>query len=68
MKYYPPIYIYINKIKIKRWIYQNKRRYNLELETPDTMKLLGSKKKKRIDETKNGKNVPGIDVIEEVLV
>ena len=47
MKYYPPIYIYINKIKIKRWIYQNKRRYNLELETPDTMKLLGSKKKKK---------------------
>ena len=64
----PPIYIYINRIKIKRWIYQHKRGYNLELETPDTMKLLGSTHKKKIDETKNEKNVPSLDVIEEVLV
>ena len=55
----PPIYIYINRIKIKRWIYQHKRGYNLELE---------AKKKKKIDETKNEKNVPSLDVIEEVLV
>ena len=42
-------------------------KYNLELETPDTLKLLESTIK-LIEETKNEKNVPSPDVIEEVSV
>ena len=42
-------------------------KYNLELETPDTLKLLESTIK-LIEERKNEKNVPSPDVIEEVSV
>ena len=38
---------------------------NLELQTPDTMKLFGSTKK-LIDKTKNGEIVRSLDVVEVV--
>ena len=37
--------------------------YMLGLQTPETMKLFGSTKK-LIDETKNGENVPSLEVVE----
>ena len=40
----PPIQIYPNKIK-KRIVFKIKTGYNLELLTPETMRLLGSTKK-----------------------
>ena len=44
--------------------------YKLELQTPETMNLFGStkKKKKKIDKTKNGENIPSLEVVEVVLV
>ena len=39
----------------------------LELQTPETMKLLGSTKK-LIKKTQNGQNVPSLEVVEVVLV
>ena len=41
--------------------------YKLELQTPETLKLLGSEKK-LIDKTKNGENGPSLKVVEVVLV
>ena len=41
--------------------------YELELKTPESMKLFGSTKK-LIDKTKNGENVSGLKVVEVVLV
>ena len=41
--------------------------YKLELQSPGTVKLFGSTKK-LIDETKNGENVPSLQVTEVVLV
>ena len=41
--------------------------YKLKLQTPETMKLLGSTKEV-IDETKKGKKVPSLEVAEVVLV
>ena len=41
--------------------------YRLELQTIETMKLFGSTKK-LIDKTKNGENVPSLEVAEIVLV
>ena len=41
--------------------------YKLKLQTPETMKLLGSTKEV-IDETKNGEKVPSLEVAEVVLV
>ena len=41
--------------------------YKLELQSPGRVKLFGSTKK-LIDETKNGENVPSLQVIEVVLV
>ena len=41
--------------------------YKLELQTPETKKLFGSTKK-LIDKTKNGENVPSLEVVEAVLV
>ena len=43
--------------------------YKLELQTPETMNLFGStNKKKKIDKTKNGENIPSLEVVEVVLV
>ena len=41
--------------------------YTLEFQTPETMKLIASKKQ-LIDQTKNGKIVPSLEVVEVVLV
>ena len=41
--------------------------YRLELQIPETMKLFGSTKK-LIHKTKNGENVPSLEVVEVVLV
>ena len=41
--------------------------YKLELQTPETMKLFGSTKK-LIGKTKNGENVPSLEVVEVLLV
>ena len=61
----PPIHVYINRIN-NRLVFE-KNGYSQELETPETMKLFGSKKK-RIDETKIGKKVPNLEIIKIVLV
>ena len=62
----PPIHVYINKIN-DRLVFKIKDGYKLELQTPETMKLLGSTKK-LIGKTKNGENVPSLEVVEVVLV
>ena len=48
-------------------MFKMKDGYTLELQTPETMKLIGSRKT-LIDKTKNGKNVPIHEVAEVVLV
>ena len=56
----------INRIN-NRLVFKIKDEYNLELQTPETMKLFGSTKK-LIDKTKNGENVPRLRVAKVVLV
>ena len=41
--------------------------YKLEIQTPETIALFGSTKR-LIDKTKNGENVPNLEVVEVVLV
>ena len=60
----PPIHVYINRIN-NRLVFKIKDGYELELETPETMKLFGSREK-LIDKTKNGENVPSFEVVEVV--
>ena len=60
------IQIYPNKIK-NRIVFKIKTGYNLELLTPETMKLLGSTNKV-VDKDKNGENVPKLESVEVVLV
>ena len=62
----PSIRIYINKIE-NRITFKIKNGYYLELLTPETMKLLGSKVSK-INKNKNSENVPHLEVVEVVLV
>ena len=62
----PPIQIYPNKIK-NRIVFKIKTGYKLELLTPETMKLLGSTKKKFYWD-KNSENVPKLESVEVVLV
>ena len=62
----PSIRIYVNKIE-NRITFKIKNGYYLELLTPETMKLLGSTKRK-ITKDKNGENVPHLEVVELVLV
>ena len=47
----PPVQIYPNKLK-NRTVFKIKTGYKLELLTPETMKLLGSTKKKMLIKTK----------------
>ena len=61
-----PIHIYINTI-INRLLFKIKDRYKLELETPETMKLFDNTKE-LIEKSKNGENVPSVEVVEVVLV
>ena len=41
--------------------------YKLEIQTPETIILFGSTKR-LIDKTKNGENVPNLEVVEVLLV
>ena len=61
-----PIHVYTNRIN-NRLVFKIKGGYKLELQTSETMKLLGSTKK-LIDKTKNGENVPSLEGVEVVLV
>ena len=62
----PSIRIYVNTIENKI-TFKIKNGYYLELLTPETMKLLGSKVSK-INKNKNSENVPHLEVFEVVLV
>ena len=62
----PSIRIYVNKIQ-NRITFKIKNGYYLELLTPETMKLLGSKVSK-ITTDKNAENVPHLEIVELVLV
>ena len=61
-----PVQIYVNKIK-NRIVSKIKTGYKLKLLTPETMKLLGSRKKD-FDKDKDGENVPKLESVEVVLV
>ena len=58
----PPIYVYINRIN-NRLAFKIKDIYQLELKTPETMKLFGSRKK-LIYKTKKRDNVSSLEVVE----
>ena len=58
----PPIHIYINRISNRLVFKKKKDAYKLELETTETMKLLGSTKKST-NKTKSGENVPSLEVV-----
>ena len=62
----PSVQIYVNKIE-NRITFKIKNGYNLELLTPETMKLFGSTKSK-ISKDKNGENVAHVEITEVVLV
>ena len=62
----PSVQIYVNKIE-NRITFKIKKRYSLELLTPEKMKLLGSTQNK-ITKDKNGENVPHLEFTEVVLV
>ena len=54
---------YINK----RLVFKVTDGYKLELQTPETIKLLSSTKK-LIQKKRNGQNVPSLEVVDVVLV
>ena len=56
--------IYTNKTK-NRIVFQIKKDYKLE--SPETMKLLGSTKK-HVDQDKDGEDIPKLEYVEAVLV
>ena len=58
--------IYVNKIK-NRIVCKIKAGYKLELLSPETMKLLGSKNKD-VDQNKDGDDLPKSESVEVVLV
>ena len=58
----PSVKTYVNKIE-NRITFKIKNGYNLELLTPETMKLLGSTEN-RITKDKNGENVPHSETTE----
>ena len=60
------IRIYINKME-NRITFKIKTGYNLELLTPETMKLLG-KTESKITKDENCENVPRLEITEVVLV
>ena len=61
-----PIHVYIKGINI-RLVLKIKVGYEIELQTPKTMKLFGSTKK-LIDKTKTGQNILSLEVGELVSV
>ena len=62
----PSIRIYVNKIE-NIITFKIKNGYNLDLLTPETMKLLGGTESK-ITKDKNGENVFHLEIVEVVLV
>ena len=58
----PPVQIYVNKIK-NRIVFKIKTGYKLELLTKETMQLLGSERKKDVDQNKNGELVPRLETV-----
>ena len=62
----PSVQIYVNKIE-NRVTFKIKDECSLELLTPETMKLLGSTENK-ITKSKNGENVPHLEITEVLLV
>ena len=62
----PSVKTYVNKIE-NRITFKIKNGYNLELLTPETMKLLGSTEN-RITNDKKGEYVPHLEITEVVLV
>ena len=61
VRYYPLGSVYINKTE-NRITINIKTVYDLQLETPETMKLVGSTKNKII-RNKNGENVPRLEIL-----
>ena len=59
--------IYVNKIK-NRIVFEIKTDYKLELLFLETMKLLGSTKKKMLIKIKIGEDIPKLESVEVVLV
>ena len=57
----PPIHAYVNRIN-NRLVFKIKYGFKVELQRPETMKLLASTTK-LIDKTKNGENVPSLEVV-----
>ena len=62
-----PVQIYPLKIK-NRIVFKIKTVYKLELLTLETMRLLGSTKKKGVDKDKDQQNVPKLESVEAVSV
>ena len=62
----PPIHVYNNRIN-NRLVFKIKDGYKLELQTHEAMKLFASTKK-LIKKTRNGENVPILEVVEVVFV
>ena len=62
----PLISVYINRIN-NRLMFKIKDAYKQEFQKPETMKLFGSTKT-LIGKSKNGENVPNLEVVEIVLV
>ena len=62
----PPVQIYPNKIK-NRIVFKVKTGYKLELLSPETMKLLGSKTKD-VDQDKDREDVPKLESVEVAWV
>ena len=62
----PLIHVYLNRIN-NRLVFKIKDGPRLELQTHETMKLLGSTKK-LVDKRKNRGNVPSLEEVEVVLV
>ena len=62
----PSLRIYVNKIE-SRITFKIKIGCHLELLTPETMKLLGSTKRK-IAKNKNSENVPHLEITEILLI
>ena len=48
-------------------MFETKDGHRLESKMPETMKLFGSTKQ-LIDKTKNGENVPSLEIVQAVLV
>ena len=56
----PSVPVYVNKVE-NRVTFKSKNGYNLELLTPETMRLLGSTKNK-ITKGENSENVPHLEI------